>query len=84
MHPTKARSELNDANESIEYVEDECDGGADIPTRSRHDVSYVHDFPGRLTRSGLTRHRRARGGARPVLDEAHSPIVFSAGQRTRG
>jgi hypothetical protein len=40
-HPTRARGELNDANESIEYVEDDdssTDGGADTPTRPRHVV----------------------------------------------
>ena len=83
MLPTRTRGEVNDANESIKYVEDDNSstyGGTDTPTRPMHDVSYVHDFPARSTRPGLTPNGRVRGGAMLVLDDdAHSPIAFSAG-----
>ena len=48
---------------------DEHDGSEDEATRPTHDVSYVPDYPARLTRSGLMR----------ILDEAPPNIAFSAG-----
>ena len=80
MHPTTARGESSNTNDPIEDDDSSTDEGADTPIRPRHDVSYVHDFPARSTRSGFMRDGRVRGGAMLVLDDdTHSPIAFSAG-----
>ena len=64
VHPTTVRGQLSNANESIEYVEDDnssTDRRADTLTQPRQDISYVHGFPARSTRSGLTRDGRVQG-----------------------
>jgi hypothetical protein len=67
-------------DEDDDGAETASDGDADSPERPRHDVSHVHDFPVRSTRSGSTRDGRVRGGAMLVLDdEVHPPIAFSTG-----
>ena len=82
-HPACAPVESNDANESIDNINNDnsiMDGGADTPTQPRHDMLYVPNFPVQSIRSGLMCDSRVQGGAMLILDNnSHSPIAFSAG-----
>ena len=82
--------EENDGADTSPSSDDDTDD-EDQPTRPRHDVSHVPDYPMRTTRSGLRRdggggitprlERNGGGGASAmlVMDDECPPVAFSAG-----